>query len=142
VSETRTVLFLCPHHAAKSVIAAAYFDRLARARGLGWRADSAGTEPAARAAPAVVAALRAEGIDVAGHRPRHGAPEDLAAADRVISLGCDLGELASPGLRVEHWDDVPPASVDLDATRAALRPLRRRVETLAGELARETEAVG
>ena len=135
MTEPRTVLFLCPHHAAKSVIAAAYFDRLARTRGLAWRADSAGTEPADEAAPTVVAALRAEGIDVSGHRPRHVTREDLATADTVISLGCDLGELSPPGVRVERWDDVPPASLDLDATRAALC---RRLETLIGELAEAT----
>src|ERR671910_3521153 len=88
-----TILFLCPHNAAKSVIAAAYFDRLARERGLGYRAASAGTSPDAAPSPAVVAMLRDEGIDVAGHRPRRLTAEDLISAHRVISLGCDPGDL-------------------------------------------------
>ena len=37
------ILFLCPHHAARSVPAAAYFDRLARERHLDFRAALAGT---------------------------------------------------------------------------------------------------
>ncbi len=60
MESTRTVLFLCPHNAAKSVMAAAYFRRLAERRRLDVRADSAGTEPSPETSPAVVAALRAE----------------------------------------------------------------------------------
>jgi arsenate reductase len=65
----RTVLFLCPHNAAKSVIAAAYFGRLAAERGVTLRASSAGTDPDPGVAPGVAAALLVEGIDVRGHRP-------------------------------------------------------------------------
>ena len=88
-----TILFLCPHNAAKSVLAAAYFDRLARERGLDYRAASAGTNPDDAPSPAVVAMLRDEGIDVAGHRPRRVTTEDLTSAHRVISLGCDPDDL-------------------------------------------------
>ena len=128
-----TLVFLCPHNAAKSVMAAAFFDRLAAERGLGFRADSAGTEPDDEPSPAVVAALREEGIDVAGHRPRLVGRRDLVAAHRVISLGCDLGDLAPSGVRVERWDDVPPASRDLAAAREAIR---RHVEALVTDLER------
>ena len=131
---TRTILFLCPHNAAKSVMAAAYFDRLAAERGLPYRADSAGTEPDERPASAVVAVLREEGIDSVGHRPRLVTAEDLGAAHRLISLGCDLGDLAPPGVRGERWDDVPPASRDLAAAREAIR---RHVEALVGDLERD-----
>ena len=89
----RTILFLCPHNAAKSVIAAAYFTRLARDRGLDYQAASAGTSPDAAPSPAVVAMLRDEGIDVAGYRPRRVTAEDLTSAHRVISLGCDPADL-------------------------------------------------
>ena len=81
------VLFLCPHHAAKSVIAAAYFDRLARTRGWPGEPTRPAPSPPTRPAPTVVAALRAEGIDVSGHRPRHVTREDLATADTVILVG-------------------------------------------------------
>ena len=134
MTETGTVLFLCPHNAAKSVMAAASFDRMARERGLGWRAASAGTEPDDRPSPAVVAALREDGIDVSGHRPRLVRREDLAAARRVISRGCDLGDLVPPAVRVEHWDDVPPASRDLGAAQEAIR---RHLAALVAEIERD-----
>ena len=128
----RTILFLCPHNAAKSVLAAAYFDQLARERGLDYRAASAGTSPDAAPSPAVVAMLRDEGIDVAGHRPRRLTTEDLTSAHRVISLGCDLDDLAEGNARVDRWDDVPPASQDLAASRAAIK---RHLDELVNELA-------
>lgn len=110
---SQTVLFLCPHNAAKSVIAAAYWNRLANERGLPISATSAGTEPSASVAPAVVAALRAEGFDVAGRQPRRVTEEELTTAWRVVSLGCAPADLVAAGERVEYWDDVPAASEDL-----------------------------
>jgi arsenate reductase len=134
MSESGAVLFLCPHNAAKSVLAAAYFDRLARQRGLPYRADSAGTEPEAAASPAVIAALAEEGIDVARHRPRLVTPEDLVAARWIVTFGCDLGAGAPAGIPIETWDDVPPASRDLER---AQRAIRQHVEQLVAELVTE-----
>jgi arsenate reductase (thioredoxin) len=111
------ILFLCPHGAAKSVIAAAYCQRLAAAQGIELHVTSAGTEPDSEIAPAVVELLRAEDIDVTGHRPRRVTREDLATADRIISLGCDLDGLAPAGSSIQHWDDVPAPSQNLQAAR-------------------------
>ena len=128
----RTILFLCPHNAAKSVLAAADFDRLARERGLDYQAASAGTSPDAAPSPAVVAMLREEGIDVAGHRPRRVTTEDLTSAHRVISLGCDPDDLQEGNALMDRWDDVPPPSQDLGASRAAIK---RHLDLLVNELA-------
>jgi arsenate reductase (thioredoxin) len=115
------IVFVCPHGAAKSVLAAAYCQQLADQRGVPLHATSAGTEPDAEVSPAVLALLRAEGIDVAGLRPRRVTSEELAMARRIISLGCDLSELARPGMLIEHWDDVPPPSQDLPGARDRIR---------------------
>ena len=122
-----TILFLCPHNAAKSVIAAAYCERLSAERGLTLRAASAGTDPDPSVAPGVAAALLAEGIDMRAHRPRRVTAEALARASRVVSLGCDLGDIAPPGLVVEPWDDVPSPSADLTGARAVIAAHVRRV---------------
>ena len=132
MESARTILFLCPHNAAKSVLAAAYFDQLARERNLDYQAASAGTSPDAAPSPAVVAMLLDEGVDVAGHRPRLVTSEDLTNAHRVIALGCDLDDLDGGKARVDRWDDVPPASQDLGASRAAIE---RHLDLLVDELA-------
>jgi arsenate reductase len=115
------IVFLCPHGAAKSVIAAAYCQQLADQHNVPLRATASGTEPDAEFSPAVLELLRTEGIDVADQRPRRVTPEELAAAARIISLGCDLDDLQTAGRVVEHWDDVPPPSQNLLLARDQIR---------------------
>jgi arsenate reductase (thioredoxin) len=117
---TKAVLFLCPHGAAKSVLAAAYFQRLARERGLPYEALSAGTEPEQAVAPAVVAHLRAEGLPVPIQAPRTLTDADLQGADRIVSLGCDLAGRLPAGRLALDWSDVPPVSAGLPAARHAI----------------------
>lgn len=128
---SRTVLFLCPHNAAKSVIAVAYFQALAAERGLDWRADSAGTEPSPEVSPTVVQLLSAEGFDVGAQHPRHVTAEDLRSACRIVSMGCDVKQLATDKA-ITRWDNLPAVSEEPDAARAAIRA---RVEGLVAELA-------
>jgi arsenate reductase (thioredoxin) len=129
----QTILFVCPHSAAKSVMAAAYCERLAAQYGLDLHITSAGTEPDAAVSPAVATLLRDEGFEVTGYAPRRVSREELATASRVISLGCDLSELAPPGTTVEHWDDVPSPSTQL---RAARDHIYAHVERLVNELSK------
>jgi arsenate reductase (thioredoxin) len=133
MSTDRSVLFVCLHGAAKSVLAAADFQRMAAARGLEIPAASAGTEPDPAIAPGVLRTLLAEGVDLRGQSPRRVTRDDVAGAARVVAFGCDLGETAPAGTRVEQWADVPPVSDDLPAARAVIR---RHLERLVEECAR------
>src|SRR2546426_3733861 len=107
----RTVVFVCLHGAAKSLIAATLFQRLADERGLSERSTFAGTEPEPAVQPNVVVRLLEEGVDVRPLRPRRVTRDELASAWRVVSFGCDLAALA-PDARIERWDDVPAVSED------------------------------
>ena len=135
----RTILFLCPHNAAKSVLAAAYCQHLSAQYGLEVQVTSAGTEPDAAASPDVVALLRTEGLDVAHHRPRGVTREEFGAAFRVISLGCDVSHLAPPATLVEYWDDVPSPSQHLALARDVIYThVERLVEELKQDARRQT----
>jgi arsenate reductase len=114
---TEKILFLCPHAAAKSVLAAAYFNRLAQKYGLDFIADAAGTEPDETVAPAVLKLLAGEGMDVTQHKPRRVSESELKAAHRVISMGCALEDLAIAPEAVEEWLDIPAPSQDLLGAR-------------------------
>jgi Domain of Unknown Function (DUF1259)/Low molecular weight phosphotyrosine protein phosphatase len=116
-STTPTVLFMCPHGAAKSVLASAYFQRLAHERGLNVRVLSAGTDPDAEVAPAVANHLTKNGYTVPIAKPRRATADDLATADVVVSLGCDLRDLPAPRGTLLKWDDVPAPSEDFAAGR-------------------------
>ncbi len=52
--------------------------------------------------------------------------EELPAAWRVVTLGCDLSDPGPPASGVERWHDVPSANADFDAARdtIAVRVLR------------------
>ena len=135
-----TILFLCPHNAAKSVLAAAYCQQLAKQRGLEVQITSAGAEPDAAVSPNIVALLRAEGLDVAHHTPRRVTQEEFGAAFRVISLGCDIRHLAAPGTQVDHWDDVPAPSQQLARAREIIAAhVERLVEALTQEIRQERD---
>jgi protein-tyrosine-phosphatase len=85
-NQVTTILFICPHHAAKSIMAAAYCNQIAAERGVALRADSAGTEPSAEVMPSVAALLASEGIDTAEFRPRRVTVEELSAAGWIVTF--------------------------------------------------------
>jgi arsenate reductase len=129
-----SVLFLCPHGAAKSVLAAAVFQRLVDGRSLPLRAVCAGTEPDAELAPAVVALLAREGLTPPVDRPLLVSAEQLAGARRVVSMGCILEDLPLQPQDWEQWDDVPPPSQDLQGAYARIQQhLAQLLDTLAPE---------
>ena len=131
VKKPPTVLFMCPHGAAKSVLASAYFQRLAKERGLNVRVESAGTEPDPAVAPAVAAHLTRQGYTIPVAKPRKATAEEVAAADVVISIGCDLSGLPTPRGNLQRWDEVPALSDDFNRADEAIR---KRVAALVEEL--------
>jgi arsenate reductase len=128
--EPKTVLFICEHGSAKSVVAAAHFNQLAAARGLPFRAISRGTVPDAEMAPAAVEGLRGDGLKPADPAPAKLEQADLDAAVRVVTF-CAL----PPGLQarspIEQWE-VPPVSTEYTASRDAMLV---QIERLLRELA-------
>jgi arsenate reductase (thioredoxin) len=126
------VLFLCQYGGAKSVMAAAYFNRLAEQSGLVAIATAAAAEePYPAVPPAVVEFLHGEGIEVGTFEPRRVDDHDLRDASRIVSIDCDLGSCGLANAGAERWDDVPKVSEDLPRSASAIR---RHVEALVEEL--------
>ena len=115
------------------MLASAYFQRLAKERGLNVHVASAGTEPDATVSPAVAAHLKGRGYSIPVAKPRKVAAEEFASADVVVSIGCDLAALPRPRGRLVRWDDVPALS---DGFTAADEAIRTRVHDLVEELVR------
>ena len=130
---TSTVLFLCPHNALRSVIAAALLNQMAdgRARGI-----SAGTEPDERVNERTVTVLREVGIEVANEKPGKVTLEQLQQADRVVSLGCPLPpELATAAAgKMEEWPMPDTTGKPVEAVREVRDLIKARVQGLLGEL--------
>ena len=119
-SKPPTVLFMCPHGAAKSLMASAYFQKLAKERGLNVRVDSAGTDPDAALSKGVVARLQRDGYAIPIDKPRAATAADMKSADLVVSMGCDLSKLPAPRGTVKNWN-VPDFSANFDAAEQAIR---------------------
>ena len=65
-----TIVFVCEHGSAKSVIAAAHFNRLAEEKGLPYRAVSRGVQPDEAIPDGVKSGLRGDGLDVSSWKPK------------------------------------------------------------------------
>jgi protein-tyrosine-phosphatase len=128
----KQILFMCPHGAAKSVLASAYFQRLAKERGLNVRVDSAGTDPDPEVGKAVAAHLTKTGYAIPIDKPRRATASDVEQADIVVSLGCDLSGLPQPRGKLLKWDDVPGPGENFSAADQAIR---KHVEELVDQLA-------
>lgn len=123
-----TVLFACVHNAGRSKIAEAFFNAAADpARA---RAISAGTQPAARAHPEVVAALREVGISLEHAAPTRLTEEVARSADLLVTMGCGEACPFVPGLRRLDWSLADPKGASVDAVRAIRDEIRARVDEL------------
>ena len=115
-----SVLFVCLHGSAKSLIAMQYFNRFSAEHGLSARALSAGTEPDDVVPPEVIAGLRADGIDVGSYQPQRLTAGLVTSAGRLVSFGPSLDEFLSPGRSVEQWHNMPAVSDDYAPARDAI----------------------
>jgi arsenate reductase (thioredoxin) len=102
-----TIVFVCEHGAAKSVIATAYFNRLAAERGLPDRATFRGTSPQAELSQRTVDALRADGVIVPDGKPTAIAETDVDRATHIFAIGCSLPDNARRSGKASDWSDVP-----------------------------------
>ncbi len=126
---TTNVLFLCPHSAGKSILAATYFRSACARLGVDATAVVAGTEPDSVVMPDVAEALHRQGFRVAD-APRLVTPHDTRTADLVISIGCDHHEIPADQV-ITEWD-APMLSDDFTGS---LDAIHHHAEALARELA-------
>ena len=123
-----TVLFACVHNAGRSQMAAAWFNVFAdssAARGL-----SAGTQPAPRVHPEVVAAIREVGIDLSLVVPQFLSRELAAQASHLITMGCGDACPVVPGVVRDDWPVPDPKNRSIEEVRRIRDDLRDRVRAL------------
>ena len=125
----RSVVFVCEHGSAKSVIAAAHFQRLAAAADLGVRAISRGTDPDPAFPRNALDGLERDGLRPLDDAPRRLDAGELANATRVVAF-CTVPNSYSYSGPIERWD-VPAVSDDYDTAR---RAIVSRVERLVRDL--------
>jgi protein-tyrosine phosphatase len=141
------VLFLCTGNYYRSRFAEHLFNAEARARGLRWRAESAGLAPECFArnpgaiSPATIDALAARGVrvDAPHRRPRDVCERDLTRARLIIALKeaehrpLFEARFAAFAARAEYWTI---HDVDCTSPAEALPLLERHVSELLDRLSR------
>src|SRR5262245_24468392 len=102
-----TVVFVCEHGAAKSLIASAYFNKLAAERGLPVRASFRGVSPQDDLSVRAVAGLKADGLTIPEQKPTAIGSADVEKATHIFAIGCQLPAVAAKSGKAASWDDVP-----------------------------------
>jgi protein-tyrosine-phosphatase len=95
---------------------------------------SAGSEPADRLNPNVVAAMAEVGVDLAREFPKPLTDDAVRAADAVITMGCGDACPIYPGKRYEDWELEDPAGKDIDTVRRIRDEIAQRVRALLADL--------
>ncbi len=126
----KRVLFICVHNSGRSQMAEAFFNSMAAGKA---EAISAGSEPARKVNPTVVAAMREEGIDIGNRKPKLLTPEMMEGIDKAVTMGC---QNACPVTTVptEDWGLADPEGKPLARVRQIRDEIKARVARLIEEL--------
>ena len=130
MAQDPVIIFVCEHGAAKSVIAAAYFNKFAAERSFELQAVARGTNPDNELSPNAIAGLRKAGLTPTESIPQKLSLADVKSAERIVSF-CELPEEFQKETIIEQWDSIPPVSENYEKARdAILEPLKSLMEEL------------
>jgi arsenate reductase len=113
------IVFVCEHGAALSVIAAAYFNRLAKEQNLGFHAVSRGVAPQENLSQQAAAGLKQDGLTPDLSKPLGLSQEELGSADGVVTFLPIPKGFASKS-PVEDWSDVTWGPGSYERSRDAI----------------------
>ena len=130
------VVFVCEHGAAKSVLAAAEFERMAKQRGLAVSVIARGTNIDPELAPSVVKGLRADGLTPSLAKPVKADAADFVGAAKVVTFGPDLAPLMPTGKHALDWSATPSPGKDYQAARDHIR---EQLSTLLSQMEAEAK---
>ncbi|HKC37012.1 MAG TPA: hypothetical protein VKB95_13150 [Chitinophagaceae bacterium] len=126
------ILFVCELGAARSTIAAAYFNKLANEQGLNYQAIFRATNPDPALKPATIKGLTEDGFDISNQAPKLVSQTDINSASQIVTFDCNLPDkLSKP---VTQWNGIPPISEDYNLAR---NQILEKVKQLINELAEE-----
>jgi arsenate reductase len=129
----KKVLFACRENACRSQMASAFAQFTA---GDKFEVMNAGSEPADKVNPDMVAVMHEKGIDM-GYR----VPQSIEAAisqnkpDYIVTMGCKEECPYVPGARILDWDLPDPAGKPLEFMRDVRDEIEKRVKTFIDEIA-------
>ena len=133
---TQTILFVCEHGAARSTIAAAYFNKLAQQQGLNYQAIFRGINPDSALGPAAQKGLIKDGFDVHSWKPIPVKKSNIENAYQVVTLDCLLPGKDNIAKPITQWKGIPNISDDYNMARDEIV---KKVQALLDELKKENK---
>jgi arsenate reductase (thioredoxin) len=113
----KIILFVCEHGAARSTIAAAYFNKIAKEQNLNYVAVFKGTDPDTILTPGTEKGLLKDSFDIKGWTPKLVSNQDIKGAYKIVTFDCKLPMQDSTSISVEQWNGIPPISKSYDTAR-------------------------
>ena len=117
--EDKVIVFVCEHGAAKSIIAATYFNKLASEKNLDARAIARGTHPDSELSPKTIMGLQTDRLTPTKATPQKLSCVEVESARQIVSF-CELPEEYQTNAAIERWDDIPPVSENYEIARDAI----------------------
>ena len=131
MSKDPSVIFVCEHGAAKSVLAATYFNHFASELGLNLRAVGRGTNPDRELSTQAVNGLSEDGLTPSESGPQPLTEADIESAQRLVAF-CELPEKYRRSASIEYWQDIPPVSENYERARDSIVKRIRLLLDIAG----------
>ena len=119
MKQDSTIVFVCEHGAAKSILAAACFNHLAAEQGLDVRAIARGTNPDLEISEQTTRGLAKDGLPPTESRPQKISLDDIQSAQLVIGF-CELPREFIQNVVVEQWDGIPAVGENYEQARDAI----------------------
>ena len=130
IKTSKEIVFVCTHGAARSPIAAAYFNKLAEEKDINYHGVFRATEPDDVLTKETISGLKKDGFNTGDWKPERVTALDLETAYKIVTFDCNLPLNDYTDITIE-WNGTPSISKDYVAARNAIK---EHVEKLVDKL--------
>ena len=119
MAQTKKIIFVCDHGAGKSVVAASYFNKLAKERNLDYVAECRGTNPDSIVSLKTQEGLTKDDVYDAKIKPTKLQLSDTTNAERII-LFTAAPQGINTKVKTENWSDIENVDAEYQKRRDAI----------------------
>jgi arsenate reductase len=129
----KKILFVCVENAGRSQMAAGFAKKYGKGK---VEVSSAGSRPAEKLNPMVVEAMREEGVDISGNKPKLLTAQMAMDVDLIVTMGCgDKGVCPGPFFKpVIDWKLDDPKAKPIEKVRQIRDDIETRVLNLMAQI--------
>jgi arsenate reductase len=117
--QNKKVVFVCEHGAGKSVVAAAYFNKIAKDRNLDWEASCRGSNPDEEVSTPTNEGLKSDNLLDPALSPKKLSQSDTSNVEKII-LFTKLPDDFKTSIKSEDWSSLPNIDAKYEVRRDAL----------------------